>query len=315
MARSGARGHAGARTRAPAGGSVPFRPAEARLLSVLASRAALALENHLYQKELIATERMAALGTMAGMLAHDFRDPMTVIRGYAETLLDAGVRPGGGARRRPSSSCSMVDRLDRMTAETLDFARAGGRVVRRSRRPARASWASSPTSSSASCRALDRARPRACPRRRRARSTRTSCAAPSATSPPTRGTRWAAAAGSTSPRACLAAPPTAAPERLAARGRGRGAGRAAGDPRHASSSPSSPRGKKGGTGLGPGRGAPLRRGPRRNGRAGHRARRRGGPTGARFRLLVPLVRRGAGRGRRRRRAKMEAVSLPIPGRE
>ena len=78
-----------------AGGTeeVPFRPTEVRLLSVLASRAALALENHLYQKELIASERMAALGAMAGMLAHDFRNPMTVVRGHAEMLLEAGTRP------------------------------------------------------------------------------------------------------------------------------------------------------------------------------------------------------------------------------
>src|SRR4029079_304504 len=64
----------------------PFRRREAELLSVVATRAALALENHLYQREVIESERMAALGAMAGMLAHDFRGPMTVIRGYAETM-------------------------------------------------------------------------------------------------------------------------------------------------------------------------------------------------------------------------------------
>ena len=68
------------------------------MVSVIAGRAALALENQLYQKELITTERMAALGTMAGMLAHDFRGPMTVIRGYAETLDFA--RGGGTLARR-----------------------------------------------------------------------------------------------------------------------------------------------------------------------------------------------------------------------
>jgi signal transduction histidine kinase len=107
----------------------PFRPTEARLLGVLASRAALALENHLYQKELISNERMAALGAMAGMLAHDFRNPMTVVRGHAELLLDE-VRPES-VRAQAALIITMVDRLDRMTAEILDFARAGGRVVRR----------------------------------------------------------------------------------------------------------------------------------------------------------------------------------------
>ena len=107
----------------------PLRPAEARLLSTLATRAALVLENHLYLKELVATERMAALGTMAGMLAHDFRTPMTVIRGYAELLRDEATTDAG--RDRAQTIVGMVDRLDRMTRETLDFARAGGQLTRR----------------------------------------------------------------------------------------------------------------------------------------------------------------------------------------
>jgi len=108
----------------------PFRPAEVRWLSVLASRAALALENGYYLKELVATERVAALGTMASMLAHDFRGPMTVIRGYAETLLDPTV-PGEEVRARAELIVANVDRLERMTGETLDFARGGGRLSRR----------------------------------------------------------------------------------------------------------------------------------------------------------------------------------------
>jgi len=109
---------------------LPFRPTEVRLLSVLANRAALALENHLYQRELISSERMAALGAMAGMLAHDFRNPMTVVRGHAEMLLQDGLRLET-VRAQAELIVRMVDRLDRMTAEILDFARAGGRVVRR----------------------------------------------------------------------------------------------------------------------------------------------------------------------------------------
>jgi signal transduction histidine kinase len=108
----------------------PFSKAEARLVSVIANRSALALENLLYQKELIKTERMAALGTMAGMLAHDFRGPMTVIRGYAETLLEPGLS-GEELRVRADLIVQSVDRLERMTAETLDFARGGGTLARR----------------------------------------------------------------------------------------------------------------------------------------------------------------------------------------
>ena len=109
---------------------VPFQPSEARLLWLLACRSALAIENHLYLAELVASERMAALGTMAGMLAHDFRGPMTVIRGYAELLADNDATPGE-VKERAALIVNMVDRLDRMTAETLDFARGAGSLARR----------------------------------------------------------------------------------------------------------------------------------------------------------------------------------------
>ena len=60
------RGHAGPRpTRARR--RRPFADAEARLVSLVAARAALAVENHAYQKELIASER-------AGRAGHDGRD-------------------------------------------------------------------------------------------------------------------------------------------------------------------------------------------------------------------------------------------------
>jgi signal transduction histidine kinase len=110
----------------------PMTDVEARLVSKVAARAALALENHSYQRELIASERLAALGTMAGMLAHDFRGPMTVIRGYAETLMEDGAPPPADeVRERARLIVDAADRLERMTTETLDFARAAERRVLR----------------------------------------------------------------------------------------------------------------------------------------------------------------------------------------
>jgi signal transduction histidine kinase len=107
-----------------------YRPETLRALTLIAQRAALAVENHVYHRELIATERLAALGTMAGMLAHDLRGPMTVIRGYAETLTERGVPPEEVVSRA-DTIVRMVDRLERMATETLDFARGGGRLARR----------------------------------------------------------------------------------------------------------------------------------------------------------------------------------------
>jgi signal transduction histidine kinase len=100
-------------------------------VSLIAARAALAVENHAYQKELIASERLAALGTMAGMMAHDFRGPLTLIRGWAETLVEGDVPPAEAAVRA-QAIVDAVDRLERMTTETLDFGRGADRLVLRS---------------------------------------------------------------------------------------------------------------------------------------------------------------------------------------
>ena len=108
----------------------PVTDAEARLVSVVAARAAIAVENYAYQKELIASERLAALGTMAGMLAHDFRGPMTLIRGWAETLVEGDVPPSEVVVRA-RAIVDAVDRLERMTGETLDFVRGAERLVLR----------------------------------------------------------------------------------------------------------------------------------------------------------------------------------------
>jgi signal transduction histidine kinase len=115
-------------TRAPRGR--PFSAAEARLIGTVAARAALSIENLVYHRELVESERVALLGTMAGMLAHDFRGPMTVMRGWAETLEGAAGR-SAEVREVAGLIARMVDRLDRMITETLDYARGSERLVRR----------------------------------------------------------------------------------------------------------------------------------------------------------------------------------------
>jgi signal transduction histidine kinase len=108
----------------------PVREDETRLVALITARAAIALENLAYQKELIETERLAALGTMAGMLVHDFRGPLTLIRGWAETLTEGEVPPAEVAVRA-RAIVEAADRLERMTGETLDFARGAEKLVRR----------------------------------------------------------------------------------------------------------------------------------------------------------------------------------------
>jgi signal transduction histidine kinase len=65
------------------------------------------------------------------MLVHDLRGPMTLIRGWAETLLEGDVPPVEAAARA-RYIVDAVDRLERMTTETLDFARGAEKLVLRS---------------------------------------------------------------------------------------------------------------------------------------------------------------------------------------
>jgi signal transduction histidine kinase len=68
---------------------------------------------------------------MAGMMVHDFRGPMTLIRGWAETLVEGDLEPKEVAT--PAQAIvDAVDRLERMTGETLDFARGAEKLVLRS---------------------------------------------------------------------------------------------------------------------------------------------------------------------------------------
>jgi signal transduction histidine kinase len=79
------------------------------------------------QQELIRGERLSTLGKFASMIIHDLRNPLSVIRGYAELLL----LTNGQQERATSLSeklLSEVDRLNRMVGELLDYSRGNIRL-------------------------------------------------------------------------------------------------------------------------------------------------------------------------------------------
>ena len=118
-----------------------FTPSDKELLMTLASHAARVWENAMLyqmaqqrnqqlldsyeklreaQRRLIKQERLAALGEMSAIVAHEIRNPMTAIRGFAQRI---GRRTDGNevGRRYSEIIISEVDRLDKVIKSVLDF--------------------------------------------------------------------------------------------------------------------------------------------------------------------------------------------------
>jgi two-component system sensor histidine kinase HydH len=96
------------------------------------------------QEQVRRNERLSALGNLAAGVAHEIRNPLSSIKGFA-TYLAGKVQ--GQDREAAHSMVQETDRLNRVVSELLEFARPGelklrdedlGRVVERALRLARA---------------------------------------------------------------------------------------------------------------------------------------------------------------------------------
>ncbi len=109
-----------------------------QVLTMFASNACLAMENaSLYeslesaldtvrttQDRLVQSEKLMALGEMAARIAHEIKNPLTAIGGFARRI--ASPRAGGGAHsleRYAQIILKEVQRLERIVNETLYFSR------------------------------------------------------------------------------------------------------------------------------------------------------------------------------------------------
>ena len=73
------------------------------------------------QERLHAQSKMAALGNMAGGIAHEIRNPMNAVRGFAE-LLRRELPAEARAQRFATRICEGVDEADQIIASMLTFA-------------------------------------------------------------------------------------------------------------------------------------------------------------------------------------------------
>jgi two-component system sensor histidine kinase HydH len=110
-----------------------------QLLTMFASNAALAMENaSLYeslegalrdvratQDRLVQSEKLMALGEMAAKIAHEIKNPLTVIGGFARRMTKPEGRGGeaGSVGRYAQIILKEVQRLERIVHETLYFSR------------------------------------------------------------------------------------------------------------------------------------------------------------------------------------------------
>jgi signal transduction histidine kinase len=99
----------------------PFalRELEARIAAQLRARET---ERQLHERE----SRLVAIGRMTSSLVHDLRNPLTLLKGYADLAYRMALRSGDTVISGELAQVQAAsDRLRRMTEEILDFARGG----------------------------------------------------------------------------------------------------------------------------------------------------------------------------------------------
>jgi two-component system sensor histidine kinase HydH len=92
------------------------------LFAILADQAAASINRIRLLEERVASERLSAIGRMISALAHDLRNPMTAIKGYAGMFEEFEM-----PRDRQKDCARLIveesDRMSAMIEEVLDFSR------------------------------------------------------------------------------------------------------------------------------------------------------------------------------------------------
>jgi two-component system chemotaxis response regulator CheY len=104
----------------------------ADLVSILAGQAAAGLANLELLEERVESERLSTIGRMIGTIVHDFRNPMTALKGYAGLLEELPLPP----ERQKEFARLIVEEADRMglmIEEILEFTRGSPKPLRKKR--------------------------------------------------------------------------------------------------------------------------------------------------------------------------------------
>lgn len=99
-----------------------FSENDGYLLEIVANEAAIALENNRLVERMVQAEQLSAVGKMAASMVHDFKTPLSVIRGFAEIMAEPDI----SEEQRNLCSTMIIEDVDRfleMTQELLDYTR------------------------------------------------------------------------------------------------------------------------------------------------------------------------------------------------
>ncbi len=93
-------------------------------LSLLAGQAAASLHALALAHERLQSERLSTVGRMISTIVHDFRNPMTAVRGYA-SMFEQAELPRSTQREYARLVVDEADRMSAMIDEILEFTRGG----------------------------------------------------------------------------------------------------------------------------------------------------------------------------------------------
>lgn len=98
-----------------------FTADDEHFIDAFSAHASIAVENARLAQEMVANERLSAVGRMASTIIHDIKNPMGTLRVYAQVM----KRKSGNeeAAKLADEMIHQVDRFVNMTQEILDFTR------------------------------------------------------------------------------------------------------------------------------------------------------------------------------------------------
>ncbi|MBI2620549.1 MAG: GAF domain-containing protein [Ignavibacteriales bacterium] len=98
-----------------------FGKEDEQFIDALSAHASVAIENARLAQEMVANERLSAVGRMASTIIHDIKNPMGTLRVYAQVMKKKSGNEE--AAKLADEMIRQVDRFVNMTQEILDFTR------------------------------------------------------------------------------------------------------------------------------------------------------------------------------------------------